>query len=104
MYNPSNFWGSLQEGWGVCYVRAQLPKPKAVTQNLTDTTSPKQQQKHLIPTHAPHRHTPLNNYLITKKETASQSPLSRGETNPYKSLITNKKHPPDIHVSIHIGT
>ena len=63
------------EGAGVCDVRAQPPKPKAVTQNLTDTTSPKQQQKHLIPTHAPHRHTPLNNYLITNKKIASQSPL-----------------------------
>ena len=139
----------------LCTGVTQPPKPKAVTQNLTDTTSPKQQQKLLIPTPAPHHNTPLNNYLITKKETASQSPLwrgvggvsrprtasytqsghpkpdrhhltkqqqklliptpaphrhtplhplSRGETNPYKSLITNKKHPTDIHVSIHIGT
>ena len=77
------------EGQGVCDVRSQPPKPKAVTQNLTDNTSPKQQQKHFTPTPAPHRHTPLNplsrgestlyNCLITKKETASQlSPLERG--------------------------
>ena len=63
-----HFKAPLSRGAGVCDVCALLPKTKAVTQNLTDNTYPKQQQKLLIPCCASHHNTPLN-------------PLSRGETN-----------------------
>ena len=74
-----HFKAPLSRGAGVCDACALLPKTKAVTQNLTDNTSPKQQQKHLIPNLAPYRNTPLN-------------PLSRGETSTHPSLTNRKQH------------
>ena len=62
-----------REGPGVCDVRAQLPKIKAVTRSLTDNTLQYQASRNCIPQpldpcRDPHRNTPLN-------------PLSRGETS-----------------------
>ena len=74
-----HFKAPLSRGAGVCDACALLPKTKAVTQNLTDNTYPKQQQKHLIPNLAPLRNTPLY-------------PLSRGETSTHPSLPNRKQH------------
>ena len=80
-----------REGPGVCDIRAQLPKIKSNHPKPRNTSSPNSskinssQPAHLTITH------PFN-------------PLSRGESPRHKSLITNKKHPSDIHVSIRIGT
>ena len=78
MYNPSNFWGALQRGWGcVTPVHCHL-KPKAVTQSLRNTSSPNR-SKNISPHTAP--------LTITHPSIPSRE----GNPTRHKSLITNKK-------------
>ena len=70
--------GRTSEGQGVCDVQAQLPKIKSSHPKPKKYHIAKQQQKHLNPNRSSHHNTPLY-------------PLSRGENQHPKSLITNKK-------------
>ena len=51
-----------REGPGVCHACAQPPKNKRGHPKPRNTTSPNSSKKHLIPTRAPHRNTPLKNH------------------------------------------
>ena len=84
MYNPSNFWGALQRGWGCVTPEHSYPNSKQSLKPRKRTS-----KQLLCPARIPHRNTPIyplsrwenqrHKFLIINKKTASQtSPLERG--------------------------
>ncbi len=80
MYNPSNFWGSLQRGGGCVTSAHGFLKTKATTRSrqILPRNIKLDLSQYLSLCRASHHNTPLH-------------PLSRGETPPLKPFIANKK-------------